>query len=218
VISRRFVMDEATHVIEAFQDRRGVDPQSGETMHGVGGPLRKLHADMSGGRSIRAVTWYDQTNDVCWLLAAGRHDDFYEGVLSLAKTNAHLPTAGNIANFQADAPTRAMERVARSARKALEAAIAAPGVEIPVTTSPPPEAYFRVDDNLLQVRITIFAQGRRLLSEKQVAGIQVGVFGKEAILVEFPPNSGVWDSVLMIGPVPSLDSWPPARLVAQGTV
>ncbi len=127
--------DEAMHVLEVFQERRGLGPQSGETMHGVGGPLRKLHADMAGGRSIRAVTWYDQGNDLCWLLAAGRHDDIYGLVEKLARKDQHLPTAQDVANFQADAPVRAMERVVRSARKALEAAIANPGVEIPVTTS-----------------------------------------------------------------------------------
>lgn len=61
----------AKRIITAFEERRGVDSQSGETMHGVGGPLRKLHADLSGGRSVRAVTWYDRSRDVCWPLAAG---------------------------------------------------------------------------------------------------------------------------------------------------
>ena len=206
-----------TRVITAFEERRGLNPESGETMSGVGGPLRKLHADLSGDRSVRAVTWYDRSRDVCWLLAAGWHD-VYDRVETLAKTDAHLPTPDDVANFEADAPIRAMERVARSARQALEEAIASPGAEVPVTTSPPPKAYFRVDGDVLSVRITIFDRGKRVLTPKQVAAIQVAVFGRESVLVEFPPASGIWDSVLMVGPVPSLDSWPPAPRVAQGAL
>jgi hypothetical protein len=93
----------AEHILEVFVARRGTDPESGETMHGVGGPLRKLHADLSGGRSIRAVTWYDPGRDVCWLLAAGDHR-VYDRVVALARTGEHLPTAEDFANFKADAP------------------------------------------------------------------------------------------------------------------
>ena len=210
-------LEVATRVIQAFEERRGLDPESGETMHRVSGPVRKLHADLSGGRSIRAVTWYDRGRDVCWLLAAGWHDDLYDRVEKLAQKSDHMPTAADIANFEADAPIRAMERVVRSARRALEAAIAAPGTEVPVTTSPPPEAYFRVDGDVLWVRVTIFDQGRRVLTPKQIAAIEAATFGKDSALVEFPPESGMWDSVLMMGPVPSLDSWPASPRVAQGT-
>jgi len=59
----------AEHILEVFAARRAVDPESGETMRGVGGPLRKFHADLSGGRSIRALTWYDSRPG--GLLAAG---------------------------------------------------------------------------------------------------------------------------------------------------
>lgn len=204
----------ARHVIAVFEERRGLDPESGETMHRVSGPVRKLHADMSGGRSIRAATWYDRSRDVCWLLAAGWHDDVYERVEKLGQTGDHMPTATDIANFEADAAIRAIERVVRSARRALEAAMASPGAEVPVTTAPPPEAYFRVDGDVLWVRVTIFDQGRRVLSAKQVAAIEAAVFGKDAAVVEFPPESGMWDSVLMMGPTPSLDSWPPGPRVA----
>lgn len=99
-------LEVAEHVVEVFVQRRGQDPESGETMARVGGPLRKLHADLSGGRSVRAVTWYDRRQDVCWLLGAGMHDDFYTYVEALARTDAHLPTATDLANFEADAPDR----------------------------------------------------------------------------------------------------------------
>jgi hypothetical protein len=110
----------AEHVVEVFVERRGQDPESGETMARAADPLRKLHADLSGGRSVRAVTWYDRGRDVCWLLAAGMHEDFYDYVEALAKTDAHLPTATDVANFEADAPVRLMGRVVRNARAALE--------------------------------------------------------------------------------------------------
>ena len=61
-------------------------------MRGVGGPLRKLHAGLSGGRSVRAVTWYDRGRDVCWLRATGDHA-LYEREEALARTDGHLPTA-----------------------------------------------------------------------------------------------------------------------------
>ena len=97
----------------------------------VGGPLHKLHADLSGGRSVRAVTWYDRGRGVCWLLAAGMHEDFYEYVEELAKTDAHLPTVADVANFEADAPVRLIRRVVKNAKSALEEALREPGKEAP---------------------------------------------------------------------------------------
>ena len=196
-------------MLQVFQERRGVDPESGETMRRVGGPLRKLHADLSGGRSVRAVTWYDRSRDVCWLLAAGWHDDLYERVESLAKTDAHLPSSTDWANYEADAPVRALERVVRAARGALEAALAQPGTDIAVTTSPPPEAYFRVEGDLLWLRLIVFSGRKRQLTPKSVAAIQAAVFGDARVETELPAADR-WDSMLIVGPVPSLDSWPPS--------
>jgi len=48
----------STAVLERFQERRGRDPRSGETLRGIAG-VRKLHGDPGGGQSVRAVTWYD---------------------------------------------------------------------------------------------------------------------------------------------------------------
>jgi hypothetical protein len=198
----------AEHILAVFLTRRGADPESGETMRGVGGPLRKLHADLSGGRSIRAVTWYDRGRDVCWLLAAGDHT-VYDRVEALAHTNGHLPTAADIANFEADAAVRLMERVLRHARPALEAALAAPGTESPVTETPPPKAYFRVDGDRLWVRVLVFEQGRRQLSERQVAAIWAGTFGTAQLTMEYPPDGGSWDSIYLVGPCPSPEDYPP---------
>lgn len=203
----------AEHVVEVFAERRGQDPESGETMARVGGPLRKLHADLSGGRSVRAVTWYDRGRDVCWLLGAGMHHDFYECVEVLARTDAHLPTATDVANFEADAPVRLVSRVVRNARAALEEALGEPGKEVPVTESPPPKAYFRVADDRLWVRIVMYGREGFTLTAKQLAAIQAAVFGSGPAQQEYPVDAQ-WNSIYLVGPVPSVDSWPhPERLL-----
>jgi hypothetical protein len=203
-------IDVAEHILDVFVARRGVDADSGETMKGIGGPLHKLHADLSGGRSIRAVTWYDRGRDACWLLAAGDHS-VYERVENLASTGSHLPTAEDVANFESDAPVRLMERVLRTARSALHAALATPNTEVPVTDSPPPKAYFRVDGNRLWVRIVVFEQGRRQVSDRQIAAIWASVFGTATIAMDYPLDGGVWDSLYLVGPCPSIDDWPPPK-------
>lgn len=198
----------AEHILAVFVARRGADPESGETMRGVGGPLRKLHADLSGGRSIRAVTWYDRGRDVCWLLAAGDHS-VYDRVEALARTDGHLPTTEDIANFEADAAVRLVERVLRNARPALEAALATPGAAVPVTETPPPRAYFRVEGDRLWVRVVVFEHGRRRLTERQIAAIWAGAFGTPQITMDIPPDGGSWDSIYLVGPCPSPDDYPP---------
>jgi hypothetical protein len=198
----------AEHVVEVFVERRGQDPESGETMARVGGPLRKLHADLSGGRSVRAVTWYDRSRDVCWLLAAGIHEGFYEYVEELAKTGAHLPTATDVANFEADAPVRLMSRIVRNARSSLEEALQEPGKEVPLTEDPPPKAYFRVDDDRLCVRVVMYGRQGFTLTAKQLAAIQTAVFGTTIAEREYPEDAQC-DSIYLVGPIPSLDSWPP---------
>ncbi|MCA1599495.1 MAG: hypothetical protein LC769_10890 [Chloroflexi bacterium] len=201
-------LDVAEHVLAVFVARRGTDPESGETMKRVGGPLRKLHADLSGGRSIRAVTWYDRGRDVCWLLAAGEHD-VYNRIEELATTDSHLPTQADVANFEADAPIRLIERIVRNARPALERAISTPGIEVPVTEKPLPKAYFRVYGDHLWVRVIMFESGQRQLTDKQLAAIWAGVFGHATMTITYPNEGGQWDSMYMVGPCPTLDSWPP---------
>ncbi len=184
-------------------------------MQGVGGPLRKLHADLSGGRSVRAVTWYDRGRDVCWLLAAGDHT-VYARVETLARSDSHLPTSADIANFDADAPVRLMERVLRAARPALEAALAELGTEVPVTESPPPKAYFRVQGDQLWVRVVVVESGRRQITEPQLTAIWATVFGTAELTLDYPQDGGAWDSVYLVGPCPSLDAWPPPKRLGRG--
>lgn len=198
----------AEHVVEVFVERRGLNPESGETMARLGGPLHKLHADLSGGRSVRAVTWYDRGRGVCWLLAAGMHEDFYEYVEELAKTDAHLPTVADVANFEADAPVRLIRRVVKNAKSALEEALREPGKEAPVTDNPPPKAYFRVVDDRLWVRVVMYGRQGFTLTAKQLAAIQAAVFGTAPVEREYPEDAQ-WDSIYLVGPIPSLDSWPP---------
>jgi len=198
----------AEHVVEVFVERRAENPEGGETMARVGGPLRKLHADLSGGRSVRAVTWYDRGRDVCWLLAAGMHEDFYEYVEELAETDAHLPTAADVANFEADAPVRLMSRVVRNAKSALDEALREPGKDVPVTESPPPKAYFRVVDDRLWVRVVMYGRQGFTLTAKQLTAIQAAVFGPGAVAQDYPEDVQ-GDSIYLVGPIPSLESWPP---------
>jgi hypothetical protein len=200
----------AEHVVRVFAERRGQNPESGETMGRVGGPLHKLHADLSGGRSVRAVTWYDRGRDVCWLLAAGMHEEFYEYVEELARTDDHLPTATDVANFEADAPVRLMTRVVRNAKSSLEEALREPGKEVPLTDNPPPKAYFRVVDDRLLVRVVMYGQNGFRLTSKQLAAVQAAVFGTAPARQEYPEDAQ-WDSVHLVGSVPSLDSWPPPK-------
>jgi len=164
--------------------------------------------DHTGGRSVRAVTWYDRSRDVCWLLAAGMHEDFYEYVEELAKTDAHLPTPTDVANFEADAPVRLMSRVVRNSRSALKEALHEPGRDVPVTESPPPRAYFRVADDRLWVRVVMYGQHGFTLTAKQLAAIQGAVFGTAPVKRDYPEDAQ-WDSIYLVGPIPSLDSWPP---------
>lgn len=198
----------ADHILTIFEERRSVNPDSGETMARVGGPVRKLHADMSGHRSLRAVTWYDKRRDVCWLLAAGVHQDFYEGVEELNKKGLLFPTAEDIANFESEAHARLLQRVVRNAREVLAMALASPGQEIAVTDNPPPKAYFRVEGDRLWVRVVIVEAGKRQVFDKDIAAIWAGVFGQRQMTLDVPADAA-WDSLYLVGPIPDLNEWPP---------
>ena len=208
----------ADHILTIFEERRSANPDSGEPMARVGGPIRKLHADMSGHRSLRAVTWYDKRRDVCWLLAAGVHQDFYEGVEELNKKGLLFPTAEDVANFESEAHVRLLQRVVRNARRSLEMALGSPGQEVPVTDNPPPKASFRVEADKLWVRVVIVEAGKRQVFDKDLAAIWVGVFGQREMTLDFPPG-GSWDSLYLVGPVPDLNEWPPRAvgLSSEGT-
>src|SRR5581483_8159411 len=141
-------------------------------------------------------------------LAAGTHD-VYERMAELAKADAHLPTNADIANFEADAPVRLIERIMRNARTALQQAVDDPETEVAVTDSPPPKAYFRVDGDRLWVRVVLYEGGRVQLTTKQLAALQAAVFGDAPVSQEYPQDGGQWDSIYLVGPLPALDSWPP---------
>jgi len=82
---------------------------------------------------------------------------------------------------------------------------------VAVTETPPPQAYFRVEGGRLWVRVVIVQHGRRQLSERQVVGIWVSVFGTAALTIESPLDGGAWDSIYLVGPCPSPDDWPPPK-------
>jgi len=131
--------------------------------------------------------------------------------VALARTGDHLPTAGDLANFDADAPVRLIERALRQARTALEAALARPGVEVAVTENPPPRAYFQVQGDRLWVRVVLVEEGRRQISEREIAALWAAVFGTANLSLDYPPDGGAWDSIYLVSPCPTLDEWPPPR-------
>ncbi len=198
----------AEHILVVFAERRALDPQSGETMRRIGGPVRKLHADLPTA-SLRAVTWYDRSRDVCWLLAAGEHDGVYERVERLADEGRLMPSPQDNANFEADAPQRLIKRVIRQARPTLAAALGQPGTEFALTEAPLPRVSLRVDDEQLWVRIVIVERGRRSVTERQVAAIWLAVFGTANLTFSSPADGGSWDSLYLVGPIPDPDGWPP---------
>ena len=108
----------------------------------------------------------------------------------------------------ADSPVRLMGRVMRNAKAALEEAMQEPGKEVPVTDSPPPSASFRVSQDRLWVRVVVYGRHGFELTTKQLAAIQVAVFGAVPVERAYPEDAE-WDSIYLVGPVPSLDSWPP---------
>lgn len=145
----------AEHILDLFEERRSLTPNHGEVMKRVAN-ARKLHADMAGGRSIRAVTWYDRNRDVCWLVAAGLHEGFYERVEELHRPRELMPTPTDYANFEAERPARLLEAAVRSARKAMEAALTQPESEVQLLGAPFPETYIRVANGKLWVRCVAF--------------------------------------------------------------
>ena len=211
-LTEQFRPDEAAHVLATFQQRRGQNPESGETMAGVGGPIHKLHADLPGGRSIRAVTWYDRAADICWLCGGGWHDDVYDRMEELYRRGELLPTETDRANASADAAIRIYERMIQQSRPGLLTALERPGEEVqalaaaPHAIPPTPAVFFLVQDDQLQVRVVFIDRGQRTVSARQLAAIAAGVFGADAP----PPEGGEkWDSIYLRGPLPDLDGWPP---------
>lgn len=197
------------HIIETFVARRSQNPEGGETMSDVPN-VRKLHADLSGGRSVRAVTSYDRRREVCWLLAGGTHDRFYEHVVELHKAGTLWPTTIDWANFEADEEIRLIERIVRGSRAALAEALRNPGTEILVTSTPPPDAYFLVRGSSLTVRVIRYVRKRPVIDERGIAAIWGAIFGN-AVLNEVFPANGDWASVYLEGPMPDLNRWPPQR-------
>lgn len=111
-----------------------------------------------GMMSAGSSQWVSMTSTAC--------------VQQLARRDAHLPTLDDIANFEADAPVRLVERVIRNSRPSLQQALDQPGREVPVTDSPPPKAYFRIDGDWLWVRVVMYEGGRLQLMTKQLAAVQ----------------------------------------------
>jgi hypothetical protein len=118
-------------IVRGFVGKRGSSRGQGEefTGHGTGRTLYKL-----GFRDQRGTTWYDEDEEVVWLLACRRHrsgapDDAYPYMEQLGTTGRLLPTAGDYEALFDDRDDRAAEVVVEEAADLLTQARDEPGVE-----------------------------------------------------------------------------------------
>ncbi len=118
--------------VKKFVKMRSVDPAGGEPTHGPykRGLIRSLHVG-----SARAVTTWDDQEDVCWLLAFndyhrnGEPDDAYNLFNGLYSDDKLLPTEDDYDAFFEDDDDDFFERFATTAAELLERARANPGKE-----------------------------------------------------------------------------------------
>jgi len=116
-------------VLRAFRERRGQDPEGPERILSVrryvSAPIFSLHSG-----DDRAATWYDDVEDVVWLLGVGREHN-YEHLEGLARRGTLLPTYVDYDALDAEIPDRfELERIGRQARDLREQARARPGLII----------------------------------------------------------------------------------------
>lgn len=92
-------------VLRAFVERRGQEPIGSERIAEVSAylkaPIYSLHV---GTR--RPATWYDQDEQVVWLLAVGKSHD-YDHLRRLAEQDRLLPTVDDYEHLEADVPAAA---------------------------------------------------------------------------------------------------------------
>jgi len=60
------------------------------------------------------------------------------------------------------------------------------------------------------VRVVMYEGGRTQPTTKQLAALQVAVFGARPVRNDFPAAGARWDSIYLVGSIPSRDSWPPS--------
>lgn len=118
-------------IVRGFARKRGSSPAGGEefTGHGTGQTLYKLRF-----RDERGATWYDENEDVVWMLACRRHrsgapDDAYPYIEELGQAGRLLPEAHDYRALFDDRAERAAEVVVEEAAEMLAAARDEPRLE-----------------------------------------------------------------------------------------
>lgn len=115
-----------SELLRAFQERRsrhptGSDGRIAEVSGFTSAPVYSLHV----GRD-RAATWYDQEEQIVWLLGVGRAHD-YDYLRRLAERDRLLPTVEDYERLEPGAPTRDFaEAILEDVRSLTERAAAEP--------------------------------------------------------------------------------------------
>lgn len=91
-------------VVRAFVERRGQDPQAGETtrLPTTAVTVYNLHVER-----YRGLTWHDEEDDIVWLLGVGYHrqgdrSDAYRVLKQRDQRSALLPTEEDYQDLEAD--------------------------------------------------------------------------------------------------------------------
>lgn len=118
--------------VKKFVDMRGAAPSLAEPIYGPfpRGLICSLHVGQS-----RAVTTWDETENVCWLLAYddyhrnGEPDDAFEVFIGLYHADELLPTEEDWSQFFADNEDTFFDGLLKTGQRLLERARANPGRE-----------------------------------------------------------------------------------------
>ncbi len=89
-------------VLRAFVERRGQDPIGSERIAEVSAYLRAPIHSLHVGKH-RAATWYDQEEQVVWLLGVGKSHD-YNHLRQLAQEDRLLPTLDDYDRLAVEVP------------------------------------------------------------------------------------------------------------------
>jgi hypothetical protein len=113
-------------VLDAFVQRRSQLPEGQERIANLVGEIAAPVFSLHVGRD-RAATWYDEEEEVVWLLAvASEHD--YDHFRRLATADRLLPTVDDYEALDAPTPTADLvERIGQHARRLLAEAVRASG-------------------------------------------------------------------------------------------
>jgi hypothetical protein len=114
-------------ILAAFRDRRGALPEGEEVIQQVRRvlpvpPVFSLHSG-----DDRAGTWFDEEDNVVWLLGVGRNHD-YDHLEDLARRQRLLPTLEDYDQLEAQVPSPAeFDELAVEARRLRQKAMAVQG-------------------------------------------------------------------------------------------